>query len=988
MTGRLAVRAVWASALLFFASCRFDPAVANPNLVTCAADADCPTGLRCQVSAGHCVPTSGLDVTLPAVTAAEESLLPHFDNPLPAPTALGPRSTLRVRLETSEAVTTPTVTAPGLSCTARPNSTVSFTVDCTTTPEAVDGPIAMTVHLVDTAQLVADVVLSLKTRLDVTPPPAPDGSPGHLRLRSSPWGDSQTSGKPSLRFVATPGTFTDAVVVQVNSGGTVLGSGPVAADGATTTLDLPLVEGQDFYATSVDGAGNGSAPEKVRDVAWFATFYGKHAGDSFPNPHRFEAFRGETDAVEAVGVTERGEVDGIAEAGGLVSLVSGAGSWRRRSFNVEPDGTGVNPGGAFDPRRARVVRWGGLSRFGTSGLLQGGFGTKVWEWNGHDWLPVTQSDPEGDGDPDPRLQPNMVYSPDFSGVVMYGGNAGQGERQFTDTWLWNGESWRRLADGPPARNRPVIYPDRHLGGVVVFGGQTAAGAIARDAWLLTGAGWQQLDAGAFPPARANAAFATDAVNDVTWLYGGLPVADVWRRTAGTWQPVTATTGLPVSRTEASAAWDDRRNLMVMYGGRYFDGGVSDELWEFDGATWSLRGPSLPGPRTQHTVVYDIARGQTLLFGREVPEVPNIADAGPETTWAYDGRWHLAAQQTDGLATWGSRNLVWNEALGAMQTVGLNAAARPSVATLSDVGWVVTDVQTPLLPTLRARIAYESQQDDLLLFGAASEGSTAEIWRVGSTGVTQVTADAGLTLTEVDSVVSSGKVATVITSTPVTRVQRLVLGNLVVAASTTQALVHPHATATPEGDVLFTGLDAAGNAQSFKFSNSAVTPLPALPLPLGAFGLVYDTARKGPVITGGVTIPVHGINDVYELLGANWARVTVADVDGNGAPARRGRRRSGAPGGLRRHQRTHGRGRARHVERVGIRRRPPAPARAAAVFFAVGAERGGHRLGHAHRLGGGEWRRDGVATAVRVLEQRLRHQHRSRGRTRAPRVSSE
>lgn len=832
----------------------------------------------------HCVPADQLDVTAPSFSSLEEHVVPNFDNPLAVPTALGQHSVLRLRLFVTEPVVAQSLQAPGLRCLsiASPEAS-SLTFECQTIAEAVDGPISMTVTLTDAAQLTATLPVPLTTAIDVTVPPPPDEGPGQMRLRSAPWGDSTTKGVASLRFSASPGAIKEAVSVRILAASAVLASQAVATDGSAVTLELPLIDSQSFSAQSIDAAGNQSLPSKIRDLVWVASFFGKRAGEAFPNPHRFEASRAETEALEGVGLTERGEADGIAETGGALSVVTGAGSWRRRTFNLEPDGLGA-PSGAYDPRRARIVRFSGLSRFGLSGTNNGGFGLTVWEWNGHDWLNVPQRDPEGDGSPEPRLKPTLLYSARLGGIVLFGGS-NAANKAFADAWLWNGDSWRRLPDAPVSRIRPILYEDRSADGLVMYSGEQSDGTTAGDAWLLGAAGWRQVDAGGFPTPRLDSAWASDLANDATYVTGGMPTGETWKRSGATW--VRLPSGGPTARTEAAAAWDDRRGVFQVYGGALPDGGITDELWELSGTTWSLKGPNAPGPRSQLALVYDGARAQTVLFGKAVPFAYTIpeADAGAEETWAYSGSWQRVAHHTPALSTWSSRNLPMNDTAGATQTIGLaGTPERPTLASLTATGWALTDLKTPALPLGRARLAYEVGQDDLVLFAGKTEQSPAEVWRITGASAALVNPDAGIPATGIDAVVSFNRTTTVVTTGLLTsRVERLVLGTVTNGSLLGARLVTPCAVVTPQGDVIISGFDLNFSTQSFRWDGSSVTPLAMLPINLGAFGLVYDTARNAPVMIGGVLIPVRASNDVYELRGATWSRVPVADPDGNGAP---------------------------------------------------------------------------------------------------------
>ncbi len=72
------------------------------------------------------------------------------------------------------------------------------------------------------------------------------------------------------------------------------------------------------------------------------------------------------------------------------------------------------------------------------------------------------------------------------------------------------------------------------------------------------------------------------------------------------------------------AWDARRQRAVAFGSE-------GETWEFDGTT-RLHRPTTVAPfmRSGHAMVYDAARGQTLLFGGTAA-TNSVGD-----TWLWDG----------------------------------------------------------------------------------------------------------------------------------------------------------------------------------------------------------------------------------------------------------------------------------------------------------------------------------------------------------------
>lgn len=89
-------------------------------------------------------------------------------------------------------------------------------------------------------------------------------------------------------------------------------------------------------------------------------------------------------------------------------------------------------------------------------------------------------------------------------------------------------------------------------------------------------------------------------------------------------------GAPTPRTDAAMAFDANRGVTVLVGGADASG-VTDETWEWDGFTWTLRasgpGNSPGGPRANHAMAFDANRGVSVVYGGLPPFLE---------TWEWDG----------------------------------------------------------------------------------------------------------------------------------------------------------------------------------------------------------------------------------------------------------------------------------------------------------------------------------------------------------------
>ena len=84
---------------------------------------------------------------------------------------------------------------------------------------------------------------------------------------------------------------------------------------------------------------------------------------------------------------------------------------------------------------------------------------------------------------------------------------------------------------------------------------------------------------------------------------------------------------PPARSFHAMAYDEARQVAVLFGGVMLDGTLLGDTWEWDGAHWTQREVAGPPPCRGHVMTYDRQRGVVVLFG-----------AGPSfnETWEWDG----------------------------------------------------------------------------------------------------------------------------------------------------------------------------------------------------------------------------------------------------------------------------------------------------------------------------------------------------------------
>ena len=291
--------------------------------------------------------------------------------------------------------------------------------------------------------------------------------------------------------------------------------------------------------------------------------------------------------------------------------------------------------GFFDERRQRVVLVGG------PGDARSDVRDRVWSWSGTAWELVTDAGPPG------RTNAAAAYDRRRSAPVVAGGSqrsARDDQWQVVgDTWSGERDGWRRIGD-IAARDHHALVADGE-GTVMMFGGIPAdrSGPWPSDTWALRGDRWERLAVDG-PPGRGRTALAYDAARRQVVLFGGASAPpgpkepqtfldDTWVWERGSWRRLSVSG--PRGRYAHAMVFDERAGVVLLYSGSAAHSNAPlTDMWQWDGSRWSeipLTGPT-PGHRYQPVVVYDRARGRTVLFG---------GIGGQHDTWEWDGqRWQL------------------------------------------------------------------------------------------------------------------------------------------------------------------------------------------------------------------------------------------------------------------------------------------------------------------------------------------------------------
>lgn len=270
-------------------------------------------------------------------------------------------------------------------------------------------------------------------------------------------------------------------------------------------------------------------------------------------------------------------------------------------------------GMAGDFARGRILLFGGYA--GTADL------NDTWEWDGKDWQQLQPA-----ASPTARRFAGMSFDMRRQRCVLFGGQAG-GTRSM-ETWEWFGGNWNLAAPAlsPAPRHGHGQGYDLIRGVTVVFSG-LGNNSYENNTWTWDGSSWTQAST-AGPIGRIYPAMAFDQRRGVMVLFGGYSTAatpatlnDTWEWDGAVWKQVLPHTK-PLERWGAAMCFDMRSGRIVMHGGS--QGG--NETWAYDGADWRLLSPLAPEPsgRYRHQMAFDTVRKESLLFGGSINDTWSLA----------------------------------------------------------------------------------------------------------------------------------------------------------------------------------------------------------------------------------------------------------------------------------------------------------------------------------------------------------------------------
>ena len=276
----------------------------------------------------------------------------------------------------------------------------------------------------------------------------------------------------------------------------------------------------------------------------------------------------------------------------------------------------------YEAANKKVVLFGGTR--GEGGVLG-----DTWTWDGCRWTQATPAT-----SPPARSGGAMAYASSPRNVVLFGGGTANVDPTRTDTWTWDGTTWKEEhpATSPSRMVEMLMADDPNNGNVVLFGfgGPNLQTPMT---WTWDGSGWTDRHPSTSPPARTNGAMVTGAHSGVL-LHGGSSgetgaLNDSWAWDGKTWSQLHPSTNPPGG--PSSMAHEDSRHDVVLV-----EGGAT---WTWSGSNWTQQRPSTNPPFEYfRSIAYDAARDRVVMFGGKDAKT----NQGANDTWLWDGtNWSAA-----------------------------------------------------------------------------------------------------------------------------------------------------------------------------------------------------------------------------------------------------------------------------------------------------------------------------------------------------------
>jgi hypothetical protein len=303
-------------------------------------------------------------------------------------------------------------------------------------------------------------------------------------------------------------------------------------------------------------------------------------------------------------------------------------------------------------------------------------------------------------------------------TILYTGGVCATSIGTEETYEWDGTNWTKIEltsfAGTYIGSALTFDPDRQ--NAVLFGGAPGSGALLSGTYTYANKAWTGIGDLDYPVPRSLFTFATDTVNKVVYLFGGVNDAtvfyDFWTYQNGMFHPQTLS-NQPLDCSSPIGAYDtDRSKLVVLCSG--------SATWEYDGSTWAQYDSSKTAPPAHRfaSIVYDQSLKKIVFFGG--------FDANSiylDQTWTFDGTSWLQVKKNPAPSR--SLTSMWYDPILKKTVIygGLGRlTANDRLTRYSDMwsfdgtGW--TQIKPDVTPGMRygAQVAVDPKTNHAIVFG--------------------------------------------------------------------------------------------------------------------------------------------------------------------------------------------------------------------------------------------------------------------------------
>jgi len=308
----------------------------------------------------------------------------------------------------------------------------------------------------------------------------------------------------------------------------------------------------------------------------------------------------------------------------------------------------------------RIVVFGGRKE-ATVTRQKFGLLDDTWAWKDGNWIDLAPANA-----PEARLYAGMAYDRDRSKAILYGGYNytadGKEIQTLFDTWEFDGTDWTRVAENGPAIAKPLLVFDaaRHQ---TLMLGTNEDGEVAMYRWNTGTSKWDSVTPAELPPCVNESQLVYQVHNERPFLIGGLcsgsgSADEVYEWDGATWTEVTLFeySATPLREVDSAVAYDTATQQVIRFGGHSslttvpdsLTGIYRNRLWRYVVST-----AGTPEPRSMPLFRRDADRGVIWLFGGLDQNSYGSSIEYYSDMWTYrDGSWSFIAPEVAADAPFG------------------------------------------------------------------------------------------------------------------------------------------------------------------------------------------------------------------------------------------------------------------------------------------------------------------------------------------------